>query len=231
MNKGNIPFYDNIDIAAFKQQYQITGFSLNKDMDIIYPIIQNTEAVAEIGVGYGRVVSYLLEKGYKGKIIGVERTSKYMSEVKQLVGESPQVEYYFEDVLELTLKEKVDALFSIGNFTEFDNTEQLLLLKKYKEFLKPGGKAFLELPGEYVLSQEYLTKRGFKKEATEDEQASPQHVRVKSPHGDLFGYIPFSTEVQQNAKEAGFASVEKIEYSVRDKDHQRTIYVLTNTDE
>jgi len=74
-NNDNYRFYNKFSIEEFVKFSELAGLNTFTDLDLIRSKIEifNYDSILEVGAGSGRVIQYLLENNYKGKIIAIER--------------------------------------------------------------------------------------------------------------------------------------------------------------
>jgi trans-aconitate 2-methyltransferase len=100
--------------------------------------LRGDETVLDAGCGSGRVTRLLLERLPDGRVIGVDGSSQMIDHASQELSEfGDRVELIVSDLLELSLPDQVDAIFSNATFHWILNHE--LLFERLFEALKPGG--------------------------------------------------------------------------------------------
>ena len=78
MNDNNVAFYRKIKIDKFREIAELLGFHTGIDIDVLLPYIRHSKVLVELGVGFGRVIKALLDRGFDGKIIGIERSPELL---------------------------------------------------------------------------------------------------------------------------------------------------------
>lgn len=213
MTLANIDFYRNIQIEKFKELAGVTGFDTGVDIDQIYPQIKDAKAIAELGVGYGRAVEQLLERGFEGKIYGVERVKSFMNYMEKEYN-NENLFMLHQDIEELDLPEKVDAVLWLWSGILEQNLEQQQdSICKIRKYLKTGGKLFIEAP------QDKIKFVGMK--------INKHYIRVEMEWGTLDAYMPYEEDMQLIKEACHYKSLEMIKYqSVTGLD--RVFYVFEN---
>ncbi len=213
MTLANIDFYRNIQIEKFKELAGVTGFDTGVDIDQIYPQIKNAKAIAELGVGYGRAIEQLLERGFEGKIYGIERVESFVNYMAKEYN-NENLFMLHQDIEELNLPEKVDAVLWLWSGILEQNLEQQRdSICKIRKYLKIGGKLFIEAP------QDKIKFVGMK--------INKHYIRVEMDWGTLDAYMPYEEDMQLIKESCHYKSLEMIKYqSVTGLD--RVFYVFEN---
>ena len=213
MTLANIDFYKNIQIGKFKELAGVTGFDTGVDIDQIYPQIKDAKAIAELGVGYGRAVEQLLERGFEGKIYGIERIPSFINYMEKAYN-NENLFMLHQDIEELELPEKVDAVLWLWSGILEQNLEkQRDSICRIRKYLKTGGKLFIEAP------QDKIKFVGMK--------INKHYIRVEMDWGTLDAYMPYEEDMQLIKESCHYKSLEMIKYqSVTGLD--RVFYVFEN---
>ncbi len=213
MTLDNIDFYRNIQIEKFKELAGVTGFDTGVDIDQIFPQIKNAKAIAELGVGYGRAVQQLLDRGFEGKIYGIERVESFVDYMaKEYTNEN--LIMLHQDIEELELPEKVDAVLWLWSGILEQNLEQQRdSICQIRKYLKTGGKLFIEAP------QDKIKFVGMK--------INKHYIRVEMDWGTLDAYMPYEEDMQLIKEYCHYKSLEMIKYqSITGLD--RVFYIFEN---
>src|SRR6187402_1062240 len=210
MNDKNILFYDKIGLDPFKELSDRGGFSSYTDMELIAPYIPNGSSVLELGAGFGRCLSYFVEKGYQGKLTGVEYSKPLVEHLKEKF--AGKAEIIHADIKKLDLKDKYDtALWMWSGIVDFSPEEQLESCKRIYNNLHEGGRLFIDVPRMGV--------------QTIANHLDRQHLVFTTEYGEIHAYIPDDKDIESIKKEVGFNRFVKIEYSTS-TDKKRTVYML-----
>ena len=120
-------------------EYAVLGGIENGiDIELIYPFIQDARSICEIGAGYGRILQYLIKKGYQGEITGIERSQQFFSYLKSQYQE--RVNLICVDIMNCHFVQQYDvALWMWSNLSEWPPHQQFNYLKKLTRWVKPGG--------------------------------------------------------------------------------------------
>lgn len=209
-NNNNLRFYRNIDLNYFKMLAENGGFNLFTDLDLIYPYIENSESVLELGAGYGRCLEFLLQKKYQGKIFAVEQSPKLVRHLNYVY--SNKVDIIHADIKSMVLPQKVDiALWMWSGMSDFSREEQQLCLRRIYDYLNPGGKVVIDIP-----------KLGIK---TFGIHQDDQNLVVVTPYGKMKCYIPNREDLESICQTTGYKILEDINYKTA-KDKERSMYIL-----
>jgi trans-aconitate 2-methyltransferase len=100
--------------------------------------IRGDETVLDAGCGSGRTTRLLLERLPHGRVIGVDGSASMITEARgALAPFGDRIELIHSDLLELVLREKVDAVFSNAVFHWIFDHEALF--RRLREAMKPGA--------------------------------------------------------------------------------------------
>jgi SAM-dependent methyltransferase len=207
----NKTFYGNIELDKFREIAEISGFDSAPDISLIYATVKRSKVLLEIGLGYGRCIDAILDRGYQGKIYAVERVEKFANLAKQKYAEST-VEVIFDDILHAELPEQLDCVLWLwSGIMELTPDEQEAAIGKVAQNLKSGGNFFIELPaGELKVIGQKVDDR---------------KIVVNAEWGTLEAYLPSEDEIRKAAEKGGFDSVHSLRY-MTEKGLKRVMYVL-----
>ncbi len=209
-NDKNIDFYNNIGVDPFKIMAEIGGFDSFIDLELAYEYIKNTNAVVELGAGYGRCIDFLKKKKYKGKIYAVEYSNTLAMHLKD--NYTPHATILQQDIKKLKLPTKVDiALWMWSGFIDFTESEQQECIEIVCGQLNEGGKIIMDLPRFGV--------------QTFAQHADKQHIHFESPYGNLDCFIPNLENIEKYAQKAGFKKVAMKDYKTA-TEKERSLYIL-----
>ena len=79
------------------------------DLSELMPILDTDSKVLDLGCGYGRVLSYLYEKGFKN-LIGVDVSEQLIMQAKNIC---PSAVYYVQNFENVSLNEKFDFILFV----------------------------------------------------------------------------------------------------------------------
>jgi ubiquinone/menaquinone biosynthesis C-methylase UbiE len=221
MNEKNFEFYNKLGVNPFMEFAIVGGFNTFVDLDLIYPFINKSKTILELGAGYGRCIEFFLKKGFNGKIIAVEQSAALIDHLKEKYLQFENISLLQEDIKNLQLSEKMDAaLWMWSGLIDFSKEQQFLCLKKIFGILNDGGKIIVDTPkiGFTTITQH---KIGFTAVAENDEK----NLSFNTPFGELNCYIPDEKEMEEARKEIGFKAMKVINYKTA-TEKQRTIYII-----
>lgn len=213
MTLSNIDFYRNIQLEKFKELASVTGFDTGIDIDLIYPQLKDAGVIAELGVGYGRAIDLLRQKGFKGKIYGVERVEAFIDYINHHV-EDENLVLLHQDIIDLQLPEKVDAILWLwSGILELNLEQQKDTIYNLRKQLKEGGKLFIEAP------QDKIKFVGMK--------INKHYIRVEMDWGTLEAYMPYEEDMRRICDYAHYRELKTIKYEST-TGLERVFYVFTN---
>jgi trans-aconitate 2-methyltransferase len=106
--------------------------------------LRGDETVLDAGCGTGRVTTALIDRLPDGRVIGVDGSAAMIDAARERLG--PDVELHVQDLLALSLAERVDAIFSTATFHWIKDHEALFA--RLHGALKPGGRLVAQCGGE-----------------------------------------------------------------------------------
>ncbi len=206
---SNLSFYQNIDLDVFRHYAKIIGLDSGADIEIIYPYIADSQVIVELGSGYGRAIHWIHQKGFRGKIIAIERVPEF---VKYLSEHFPNsIDILQQDIREFELPQKVNAILWLwSGILEQSPEEQEFSVKKCYDFLEKDGKLIIETP--YQNLHRFGEKKADKK------------VKFETEWGVLDAYFTEIEDVKHFAQKAGFSFSYQIYTTATNL--ERIIYLL-----
>jgi SAM-dependent methyltransferase len=214
MNDKNIDFYRKINIDKFKEIAHLIGLDTAVDIGLIYPYIQSSKVLVELGAGYGRVIRALIEKQFRGKIIAFERSPELMHHLKTQF-ENPNFDQKLtlieSDFKHFSLPTKADAVLWLwSGFLELSEDEQAKSVKHISNHLTENGVLVIEIPVEV----KHIGTR-----------TDHQHIKVETDWGTMDAYLPRYEELLTYAEKSGFEGVERIDYATATQ-LKRSVYIF-----
>lgn len=181
-NDDNTDSYTAMPIEEFKNYIATSGLENNEDIQAIYDDhIKNTASVLEIGAGFGRVISALIDRDYRGKIVAVEKNKKLYDHLYNNYSNVATI--INDDILINRPSQKFDVLLWIwGGFCEIPKSQQLQALEKLIPLLNKKGKIIIDA---YRI---------------EDENSENKHFSMKTKHGMLYCYFASLPEFYRYAE-------------------------------
>ncbi|GJM61148.1 class I SAM-dependent methyltransferase [Persicobacter diffluens] len=209
-NLLNRSFYDEMKIQKLQEFAKLTGFSDGTDIQTLYPMLQNAQTIVELGSGYGRGLAFLKQKGFLGKLIGIERAPHFVSYAnEQLAGHSQS---HCQDLMEDIQIPHCDALLWLwSGLMEFSADEQANRIHYFSQFLRPEGKFFIDLP--------------FQEVSIVGEYQDEKSLILQQPWGKLYAFQPNDLDMDRFALKAQLKVLSPIIYATS-KGYQRKIYIF-----
>lgn len=112
-------------------------------------------AVLDLGCGPGRYALEFARRGYR--VTGVDRTPSYLKEARdRAAGEGLEVEFVEGDMRTFGASAAYDLVLNMATFGYFeDHEENLLVLRRTQDVLKPGGATVIEPRGKERLARTF----------------------------------------------------------------------------
>jgi trans-aconitate 2-methyltransferase len=105
--------------------------------------LRGDETVVDAGCGSGRVTEQLIERLPAGRVIAVDGSEAMIAKASERLGD--RAEYLVSDLVELTLPEAVDMVFSTATFHWIGDHERLF--RQIRRALRPGGRLVAQCGG------------------------------------------------------------------------------------
>jgi trans-aconitate 2-methyltransferase len=111
--------------------------------------LRGGETVLDAGCGSGRVTEMLLERLPRGRVLAVDADAAMVAKARERLGDRAVVEQ--QDLLELTVGEPVDVVFSTATFHWIADHDTLFA--RLHAALKPGGHLVAQCGGHGNISK------------------------------------------------------------------------------
>ena len=143
-NNDNNNFYELVTPAGLAQLAVKSGLDSCCDIELLRPFWENALSVLEVGAGYGRVIQYLIDNGFKGKITAIERSQAFMEWLQ--LHFANRVDLRNLDIHDCSqVEDKFDTiLFLWSGIADFTFNEQNIIISNLCELLQPGGQLILD---------------------------------------------------------------------------------------
>ena len=216
-NDHNVNFYNAINLRTFTASAGLDSCPDLETMEAALTPDRGSMKVLEVGAGYGRVVRWLLGKGY-GKVVAIER-SVAADEIERRQADevaAGRLEFLRQDVRDLATEERFDLiLWMFSGISDFSPEEQHRVLGNLAKHLAPGGQLVLDLP---PTQRSNATRVEGKTQVIEIPGLPTYH-----------GTVPTVSDIEGLAQRLGFAQVEQIPYQPLSgqPERDRVLYVLS----
>ena len=113
--------------------------------------LAGNEDAIDAGCGTGKVTALLLEKLPRGTVLAVDGSRAMVEAAGERFAGEPRVRVEHQDLLELTVEERVDLVFSTATFHWIGDHQRLF--SRLSGVLKPGGRLAAQCGGEGNISR------------------------------------------------------------------------------
>jgi trans-aconitate 2-methyltransferase len=158
--------------------------------------LEGDELVLDAGCGSGRVTRLLLERLPGGRVIGVDASPSMVERAKETLAGEERVDLLCQDLLELSVPERVDAVFSCAVFHHIGDHERLFA--RLRASLRDGGLLVAQCGGEGNIA-------GFRAHADAVAAREPYAQYLADMEGPWHYASPAATEPRLAA--AGFDAI------------------------
>jgi trans-aconitate 2-methyltransferase len=107
--------------------------------------LDGDETVIDAGCGSGRVTEALIERLPRGRVLAVDASPSMVAAARERLGDRERVEVREGDLLELEVREPVDAILSTATFHWIADHERLF--GRLRTALVPGGRLVAQCGG------------------------------------------------------------------------------------
>jgi SAM-dependent methyltransferase len=197
-NHDNENFYQKVRIEDFYQNAVQGGLDTGIDIKNLEKYINNTNSILEIGAGYGRVLSHILNRGYTGKLVAIERNQKFCQFLQsQFHG---RANIFCADIINFKYDDKFDLiLWMWGSICEFSKTEQAQVISHLGKMLNKNGHLILDtIPIECTSINAIAL--------------NPHDRVIETSYGKDYCYLPSDDEITQYAQQTGLIHHEDLIY-------------------
>jgi SAM-dependent methyltransferase len=190
---GNWAFYEGMKLESFMNFAKLTGFDTGIDVDILYPMVKDAALLVELGAGYGRAIDFLLQKGFKGEIVAVDRIPHLVALLEERF--HGRVQCLCQNIVQLSLPQPADAIVWLwSGILELTVADQARSVRQLYKNLKPGGLLILESPHKEI--------------KIVGKHATNRHIQLRTEWGELNAFLPTPEEIEAYSKQVGFSSFE-----------------------
>lgn len=138
----NCNAYNHLKVSWLKDKARRVGLSDCSDLQALMPYLSHKNHILDVGAGYGRVLNYLDQRGFKN-IEGIDYVPHFIQEASKV---NEHIRLYRGDFLTYVFNNKYDVVFMLWAFImEFDRATQLRLIRKGLQILAPQGILVVEL--------------------------------------------------------------------------------------
>jgi SAM-dependent methyltransferase len=203
-NDENQHFYEGIKAHELAHLAHLVGIDTNCDLTLIDDYLKSANAILEVGCGYGRVISYLLEKNYTAKITAIEKTENFFQYTRK---KFPQIEILKQDINAFSTQKKFDLILWLwGGISDFGKHEQAIATHNLAKNLSQHGTLVIDT---LDLDDEAFSKP-WKNEY--HSELLGQFLSIDKPYGGAHTYIPSEKEIAIYLTHTKLISSKKIKY-------------------
>lgn len=198
LNNDNKKIYQNMPLEEFYRSAVQGGLDTGIDVKNLKQYINSVKSILEIGAGYGRVLSHILNQGYTGKLVAVERNKKFCQFLQSQFHERADI--FCADITSFQYTDKFDLiLWMWAGICEFSKAEQAKVISHLSKMLNKNGHLIVDtIPIECNSIN-----------ATE---LNPHDRVIETPYGKNYGYFPADDEIIRSAQQVGLIHCEDLIY-------------------
>jgi SAM-dependent methyltransferase len=200
-NVDNIAFYNQLPFDEFYKAGAESGLNNGCDIKAIAHYVKRAQSILEVGAGYGRVITHILDMGYAGKLVALERDPALCQLLKTQFNK--KITVIQKDILAFHSKFRFDLIVWMwASFSEFSKTEQLSALDRVTKHLEIKGYLILDI---VPLSCKTTNTVDF----------NSQDKVIQTPFGDDYIYLPSPAELESYQKKLNLKKIETITYQTQ----------------
>jgi len=214
-NEDNAEFYEKIPIKIFQHYAYMAGLDDYSDLVLIKEYIQKANSILEVGAGYGRVLEYLINIGFKGDITAIERSKKFYGELKYRFKKN-KINLIHADIKHFQPKKKFDLILWLwSGICDFNKHEQISLIQHLSTLMNKLGTLIIDSfpPGILLLN---------------GVSNNNQESIITLDGYQVFNYFPSTEEMNQYGQVLKFNTVKCILFKTS-KERNRYFWIFKNT--
>ncbi len=210
-NYVNDAFYD--DVSGLQQLASKAGLLTGCDVKALSGYWQTANNILDVSSAFGRVVSSLLQQGFKGQITAIERNNRQYQYLKNNFGKSAHI--LQKDLHHLNdLSENFDVIFFLwSGLADFSRVEQPSIINNLAKLLDRERKLIID-------TMPMNTK------PLGTEEFARQSFLTRGKTGVVRTYEATYEEIELYAHQAGLNILELIRCQT-DTNRMRWLYVLS----
>lgn len=218
-NIDNNNFYEKLNANGLGEIAKVGGLARGADVLHCKEYWQNARNILDVGSGYGRVIDCLLENGYSGEIVSVERCETLCNALHAKYLANAKIQILKIDIHDILLvfsplyTTKFDTiLWMWSGIADFPPEEQSGIVCNLASLLKLNGTFIIDtMPAEItpVLGKEIAS----------------QCFTTTLNGATVHTYQPNESEIRAYAQEAGFSKIIKTS-CFTDIGRKRSLYIL-----
>lgn len=108
LSQNNIDCYESLSLDLMDTYLGVSGLKENPDLEFVWPYLSEVSSVLEVGAGYGRVLNFLIDKNFSGKITAVEQSSQCFNFLTKKFG--GLADLYHTNIFDFYPKKRFDAI-------------------------------------------------------------------------------------------------------------------------
>lgn len=211
-NQDNIDFYEAEPILDVLKGYAtVAGFDKHCDAALISHLLLDAKSIIDIGAGYGRTLTYLIENDYSGELYALERSKRYCNILRDSFNN--KVTIFETDIQSFNTDKKFEvAIWMWSGISDFSKTEQPQVFKKIFDMICDGGVFILDTLLHSIKPINALT-------------ANNQQYLIESHSYKAKGYIPSEDEIDEYAKSINYNKIEHIHYATA-TGRERVLHII-----
>lgn len=148
------------DVLKYQSKNPLKRFLINHFLKKVTHEIKNIKpnTVLDLGCGEGFVEKYLVKKGFKGKILGIDMNGQAISEAKK---RNPKLKFIKTDISNIKLRRRFDLVLMLEVLEHFERPQRAILAAK-----RLGKRIMISVPWEpwftllSLLSGRYVNRLG-----------------------------------------------------------------------
>lgn len=212
INNRNAVLYETISIPLFMERAKLGGIDTCCDIHTALPYLRGSKSVLDLGAGYGRAYQGLINNGYAGTYVTIERSKLFC---RYLTEQFPVMQVINDDILTVNMTGKFDAIIWLwAGIHEFSMQSQSLIIAKASSWLAVGGVFIID-----TMADELVPAEG------SDVKISSHVLKVADNQYAWYGQITHAYQIENMARHAG-CNIQRLNY-FSDTGRARVLHILT----
>lgn len=137
-NDNNTGFYTSLTPEQLTATADLAGLNGFNDLKTIWPLIERSESILDVGAGTGRALDFLRQHQYKGQVTAVERNPIFCNYMLRLYNDMATIVQ--SDIKQIQTNKQYDLILWLwSGISDFNPSEQKDIIPLLFKLVAPHG--------------------------------------------------------------------------------------------